>query len=319
MIVRVRIPRSMTPENKTTICRGRLPDFLVVGSIKCGTTSLHHYLSLHPEVHVSRPKELDFFIGPKSDAAGMPAEGAAPSPPWANWWRGEEWYRGHFVTTRSVCGEISPAYVDDRWIREATGRMQKLVPAAKLILLVRQPLERLRSHYLMLLCDGRIDSIPFPAFVEAADFVCYRRFSHYGTQLKRMLEHFPRESILVVESAALDRDRTRTLAEIFTFLGVDPAFRTPAFRRRLFEGRRRRFPSALGAKVLRLSSLVSAERMLPFSLYEVVRNAALLPFTAPPPPVDLPLAMELQLREEFRAEVALARQLSGLSLESLDV
>jgi len=56
---------------------GRLPEFIVVGSAKCGTSSLHYYLDQHPEVHVSRPKELNFFVGDQSPAAQ-----------WTNWHRG---------------------------------------------------------------------------------------------------------------------------------------------------------------------------------------------------------------------------------------
>lgn len=66
---------------------GRLPDFLVIGVTKAGTTSLDFYLSLHPEIHMARPKE-----------------------PLGRWSRGETWYRGCFVSPKRLSGEASPAY-----------------------------------------------------------------------------------------------------------------------------------------------------------------------------------------------------------------
>lgn len=295
---------------------GRLPDFIVVGSAKCGTTSLHHYLSLHPDVHVSRPKELDFFVGDEPE--GSDPQRRPPGPEWANWWRGVDWYRGHFVTTKRVCGEISPSYVQDTWLRQAVARMRRIVPHAKLLLLVRQPLRRLQSHFLMLRLEATIEPVSFAEFVTAERFAKYRRYSHYGSHLRAWLEHFPRESILIVESAALDEDRDRTLGKVFAFLGVDPEFRSPAFHRRLFEGRRRRFPSALGTRMLRSAPLAAARQLLPFTIYETVRHVALFPFTIPPPSLELPDAVAARLLEELRDEVALARRLSGLPLTSLE-
>ena len=295
---------------------GRLPDFIVVGSPKCGTTSLHRYLSLHPDVHVSRPKELDFFLGEEPVASGSPRKPSQPQQ--GNWCRGVDWYRSHFLSTKRVCGEISPSYVEDCWLDRVVARMHCIVPRAKLLLLVRQPLARLRSHYLMLRHNAAIAPISFTDFATTEQFASYRRFSHYGSQTKALLEHFPSESILVVESAALDNDRDRTLAKVFSFLGVDPAFRSTAFDQRLFEGGRRRFPSATGARVLRSAPLRLAERLLPFTIYEAVRQITLLPFTVPPPSLELSDAVALRLREEFCAEVDLARRLSGLPLPSLE-
>src|SRR3982751_2469864 len=73
---------------------GALPTFAVIGGLKCGTTSLHHYLALHPEVAMSRPKELNFFI----------AE--------LNWELGRDWYASHFDAAARARGESSPHYTN---------------------------------------------------------------------------------------------------------------------------------------------------------------------------------------------------------------
>jgi hypothetical protein len=69
-----------------------LPNLIVIGAMKSGTTSLHHYLGLHPEVHMSPTKELDFFINEK------------------NWIRGLNWYHSQFKEKRPIVGESSPNY-----------------------------------------------------------------------------------------------------------------------------------------------------------------------------------------------------------------
>ena len=75
-----------------------LPDFIIIGAMKCGTTSLHHYLSLHPDISVSRRKELDFFVAEE------------------NWARGLAWYESQFPDKGKVRGEASPKYTfNPRW------------------------------------------------------------------------------------------------------------------------------------------------------------------------------------------------------------
>ena len=73
---------------------GALPNLIVIGGLKCGTTSLHHYLNLHPQVAMSRPKELNFFV----------AE--------LNWELGPEWYASHFDRDADLRGETSPHYTN---------------------------------------------------------------------------------------------------------------------------------------------------------------------------------------------------------------
>lgn len=288
---------------------GRVPDFLVVGSMKCGTTSLHHYLSCHPQVWMARPKELCFFVGGPSREAN--------DPPWGNWWRGEAWYRGHFRTDRRVCGEVSPAYVGAAWRSAAAERMHHLLPDARLVLLVREPMERLRSHYLMRRQDASVGTTTFAEYVADpahADDVAY---SDYGSQIAGLLERFPLESLLVVQSSDLDRRRDETLSRVFAFLGVESDHRSAAFARKLFEGRRRPVPGATGARILRSPLVRLAERFLPFTCHEALRRVLVIPFAVPVPDLTLPRKAEDALRARFHREVDLARRLTGLPLTSL--
>jgi hypothetical protein len=191
--------------------RGALPNLIVIGSMKCGTTSLHHYLDLHPEIQMSRPKELKFFVEE------------------LNWPRGVDWYTSHFDPDAPVRGESSPQYTTlTRW-EGVPARMRSLVPDAKLIFTVRDPVERMVSHYLHLRASGdeRLEISAAlrekPAYVDR---------SRYWMQLQPFLEHYAADSVQVVDADDLARRRRQTMREIFDFLAVDADFSSPEFDRR---------------------------------------------------------------------------------------
>lgn len=128
-------------ENRTAL-EGRLPDFIVVGATKAGTTSLDQYLAMHPQIHMARPKEPRFFT------VGNPS---------SNYHRGVAWYRGLFRSERLCCGETSPQYTHWPTRSGVVERMHALVPKCRLIYLVREPWARIRSHYYMNLSTGNTD------------------------------------------------------------------------------------------------------------------------------------------------------------------
>ena len=196
---------------------GRLPDFIVIGATKAGTTSLDFYLSLHPEIQMARPKEPRFFI----DAA----------EPAGRWGKGIDWYRRLFDGEKEICGEASPAYTHAPALPGVPERMARVVPEARLIYLVREPLERLKSHFLMQ-CRQKGESLGFADFLAANPEARCLLASDYGSQLQRYLNWFPPGQILVVESEELARNRSNTLRRIFEFLGVDADFSTPLFHHR---------------------------------------------------------------------------------------
>src|SRR3954453_11511153 len=109
---------------------GALPNLIIIGGVQAGTTSLHHYLSLHPEIAMSRPKELNFFVAELNNDLGP------------------DWYASHFDAAAKVRGETSPHYTARPRLEGTAGRMRELIPAARLIYAVRDPIARLLSHYL---------------------------------------------------------------------------------------------------------------------------------------------------------------------------
>lgn len=203
-----------------------LPDFLLLGAQKAGTTALYAYLRWHPGITGPAWKEVSYFD--------------------RHFARGETWYRGNFPVTalrpgRSpLVGEASPSYL---FHPLAPGRAAALVPGVRLIAILRDPVDRAYSHYQHEVALGR-EPLPFEEALAheqermrgevermTADA---RYFSHawwdhtyaargrYAEQLERWLDVFPREQLLVLFSDDLAARPAGTYARVLDFLGAPP-------------------------------------------------------------------------------------------------
>lgn len=181
-----------------------LPTFVVIGAMKAGTTSLHSYLAAHPDVFVATPKELNFFVAGK------------------NWERGREWYEARFEPAEGVParGEVSPDYTKADVFDGVPTRMAALVPEARLVYLVRHPVERMQSMYLHEVAAGREQR---PVERALRDDPHYLNTSRYAWQLDQYLERFSAEQVLVVVSEDLRRRRQDVLEAVAGFIGVEAA------------------------------------------------------------------------------------------------
>jgi hypothetical protein len=189
----------------------RLPNLVVIGAQKCGTTSLHHYLAVHPEVSMSAIKETNFFLG--GDA----------------WDRGTSWYASLVDPAAKIRGESSPEYTNLPVWQGVAERMHTTIPDAKLIYLVRDPIERIISHYVHRVATGE-ERRKFDEAVRGPDNVYVTR-SRYAVQIRPFLERYPRERILIASQEELLTRRRASLRRIFGFLDVDEEFVSPAFER----------------------------------------------------------------------------------------
>ena len=130
---------------KATSGMRALPDFIIAGAQKCGTSSMHQYLTQHPRLLAGSIKEIHFFDG------GL-------DPVWDKYAEGEALYRSYFPLRstvrqkRALCFEASPDYMFNP---AAAERMARMVPDAKIVVLLRDPVERAISHYFHELRRGR--------------------------------------------------------------------------------------------------------------------------------------------------------------------
>jgi sulfotransferase family protein len=189
-----------------------LPNLLIIGAAKCGTTSLHEYLALHPEVEMSRQKELQLFN--RDD-----------------WRERLDWYAAQFPQGAAVRGESSPTYTFHPFLPSVPERAREVIPDARFIYLVRDPIERAIANYVEMY-SLKLEHRPIDEALADDDpanpHVCSSR---YATQLERYLDCFDPERVLVVDSGDLRDSREETLRRVFRFLGVDPGFTSAEFER----------------------------------------------------------------------------------------
>jgi hypothetical protein len=286
-----------------------LPTFFIIGAAKAGTTSLHFYLDQHPEVQMSAVKETNFFAGP---ANGIPY-------PVGRVDRLED-YEALFDPAFRVRGEASPSYSNAPRRAGVPQRIKELVPEARFVYLVRDPIDRLVSQYQMRVADGK-ERYSFPEAVAQLDGADPHSFhltcqSFYGRQLELYLEEFPQERILVLDQARLRSEREATLAEVFGFLGVDAAYRTDAFDSELFQGGgKARYPRLLARLKPALRGSFAA---LPPAVRSRLRSSVerSLPKV---PKLEVEAAERDRLRELFAPDAARLRELTGLRFETWSV
>jgi len=204
-------PAEPQPDGTTpaTTEAGALPNLIVIGAQKCGTSGLHYYLSLHPEISVSRPKELNFFIAER------------------NWPLGVDWYRSHFDANAKVRSEASPNYTAYPQHLDVPERMHSVVPDAKLLYMVRDPIDRIAAHWVHNYAKRREKGDLRTTLLHPN--TSYLARSHYYAQLQRFLRLYPLERVMVIEQEELRNQRLETLRRIFEFAGVDAAFSHPGF------------------------------------------------------------------------------------------
>jgi hypothetical protein len=186
---------------------GRLPDFIVVGAMKAGTTSLAAWLRAHPQVFLPQQKELHFFD--------------------TLWSRGVDWYRSLFAGAPegALLGEATPNYmVIEHWVE----RMASVVPDARLIAVLRHPVDRAWSHYVHSVTRG--DEVrPFAEAVDderASDPSDWRSKGmlargRYLEQLQVLTRYYDRARIHVSLFDDLKAEPTSFFASVCRFLGVD--------------------------------------------------------------------------------------------------
>jgi sulfotransferase family protein len=275
---------------------GALPNLIIIGGLKCGTTSLHHYLNLHPEIAMSRPKELNFFV----------AE--------LNWPLGRDWYAGHFDPSVRIRGESSPHYTNRPSFGGVPGRMREVLGSTvRLVYVVRDPIDRMLSHYLHNVGGGYEDRALVDALSDPESSYVTR--SRYFFQAEPYLEEFGAESIQIVGREELKGDRPGTIRRTFEFLGVDPSFTSEQFEREWETGVAKtgsRF--RLMDRAVRLPGLRAIDRnfdRLPESLRWLAERVVHDPLGGEVPKPELPDSLRQRLVELLRDDTAKLEQLAG--------
>ena len=182
-----------------------LPNFIIVGSMRCGTSSLSYYLRQHPDVYMAPGKELNYFNN--------------------NFDKGLDWYESQFrdAETHHAVGEATPSYIHDGI---AVSRISEVLPAIRMVAILRNPVERTYSDYLMAATRGR----EHRTFEEAVDeerhnphrTTSYVDRSRYLHQVKRLAQEIPGAQLHVMITEQLAVEPVPAYQGLCRFLDVDP-------------------------------------------------------------------------------------------------
>jgi hypothetical protein len=284
-----------------------LPTFFVIGAPKAGTTSLHNYLAAHPQIQMSAVKEPRFFAGPE-DGIPYPADHVGSL----------EAYEALFDPAAEIRGESSTDYATHPRRQGVPERIKELVPEARFIYLVRDPIERTVSHFKMttaLLGERR----PLAeALGDLTDLRSpYLSPSLYATQLERYLASFSPERILVIDQADLQAERRATLSRIFAFLSVeDTGALEDVAEEHLSSGEWRAYPSGYAGFIAR--HVAPRAQWIPKGLRQSARRSVERVLWRP---LDTSLDDDLRGRLEdlYAPEVARLCQLTGMEFPTWSV
>lgn len=178
-----------------------LPDFVIIGAMKCGTSTLHAQIAAQPQFFMSEPKEPNYFSNDKIYA------------------KGEAWYRGLFADAPqdAIKGESSTHYTKLPTYPKTVDRLAAVIPNAKFIYVTRDPVERLISHYIHEWTQGVITCGIDEAIEKHPELIAYSR---YGYQLAPWVERFGRDRILLVDFEMMTAKPDAELKRIAAFLGA---------------------------------------------------------------------------------------------------
>ena len=180
-----------------------LPNFIIAGAEKCGTSALHRVLGLHPQIFTTPLKEVYFFRDP-------------------NYSKGLDWYKNHFRdwAGEAAVGESSPRYIESRLIAE---RISTTLPDLRLILILRNPVDRAYSEYWYFRLRLRENL----SFDQAVAENKYLQRGFYISQIATYLEYFSRDQLLILLNEDLKSDGKGVYRTCFKFLGVDESVQYP--------------------------------------------------------------------------------------------
>ena len=260
-----------------------LPNFIGIGVQRAATTWVYNCLSRHPEICLSQKKELHYFT--------------------ANFEKGTSWYEMQFAHhgSEKIVGEISPNYI---YHEQAIARMKDLVPDAKLLLVLRDPVDRAVSAYRFF--NHRYPDRTFEQAIEFDPGLIDR--SMYAENLKTLWRYFPREQVKVMFYEDIERTPRKFLRDLFKFLGVDENIQVQGvqnrYNRQIYPGLQKFLIKA------RLGAVI--ELVKKTNLGDGIRKSHSQ--ASPPPKAELSSDLSKQLSLRFSEDVSELEELLSRDL-----
>ena len=281
-----------------------MPDFLIIGSMKCGTTSLHDYLGKHSEIYTTSPKEIHFFT--KKNITSELLDN----------------YFSNFQTHKKLSGS-SPQNYTKRHVRDFSGvprRLYKYLPNIKLIYIVRDPMKRIISHYNEAQEGGYAPNERLNSFLKDYKNNHYVKTSMYYFQLQAYLEYFSMDQILVIESERLMTNRLETINTVFDFLGVDMMYNESIFNYKTNTSAKKLRNNYLG-RIIFDTYFNNLKKVIPLKIRKILKKNSVLRRLSRTSIINEKIepALEIKIREYLAKDVKQLRLLTGQNFNSWSI
>lgn len=284
----------------------RRPDFFIVGAPKAGTSSLYNYLSQHPNIFLSEPKEPHFFHNRRSP--GSPVLGEKNLEEYLRLFEG--------VPDNVRAGEASTSYL---YSANAAREIREVSPDAKIMMILRNPVDRAYSHYWNHVRDGNEHLSFEQALWDEEERIKNRRWcgsyyvagGRYAEQVARYLDVFGRDAVKVYLFEDLKRDARGVCWEAFTFLGINPDI--PVDTREAYNRSGPPRSALLSALSYRLSKNELFAKALPVTLRHAAKEWLLKRNVRPAPTMDPKIRIRLQ--DTYREDILRLEALIGRDLK----
>lgn len=232
-----------------------LADFIIIGAMKCGTSTLQVQLAAQPGIFMTTPKEPNFF---------------SDDPVFA---KGRDWYAALFddAAPGDLKGEASTHYTKLPTWPETVPRLSAMIPDPKLVYMIRNPVTRAVSHFIHEWSTGVLQGDMAEAFAQHEPLTAYGR---YGMQIAPFVETFGREAVMLTSLEQLTADPDAELARIADFIGFDgtPVWQPDQAQQNVSAARIRRFPLH-GLLVDSAPATFLRRRLVPQALRDRIRKA----------------------------------------------
>ena len=278
-----------------------LPNLLIIGAMKCGTTSLHEYLDIHPKIYMSKTKEIDFFCHLDKYDKGM------------------DWYKQFFPVDVEIRGESSQNYSKYHWWKDVPKRIYQDLPSnTKFIYILRDPLKRIYSHYNEMQAQNCAPNSLEEYILDDIDTNEIVLTSCYKKQLDKFLDYIPLSSFKIVTVEELNKNKLKVLNEIFEFLNVEPIFDNELFNFSKNTSEEKKTRTRIGLFIASNPLVVWFKKYLPMNLknYFKAKNIVnQILFRSINLDVQISYETEEKLKTIFKKDVNALRKLTGLPFD----
>lgn len=181
-----------------------LPNLLIIGAMKCGTTSFRKYLSAHPEIYLPQSAEINYFAHDYKKDIKL--------------------YESHFRSHLKIIADNSPAYSMTHRYKGIAEKVHSILPESKIVYIVRKPVDRIFSHYMHRILTGVREGDSSSLSFSNLDNNHFVLTSKYFMHIEEYLKYFSDDKILLVKAEDLRDNKKKVLEEVFGFLDIDSSF-----------------------------------------------------------------------------------------------